>query len=78
MPEPTLFDQASLQRYVEACFVNVPAAHHTALVGYYTLDGKWRVSVAYRLGDHWQCGATMGRDAATRNISGGVVVRGSW
>lgn len=78
VPAPTIFDAASLQRHIEAVFTDVPAAHRTALVGYYTRDGKWRVSVAHRLGTTWVLGATLGRDSVSGNIDGGVILRGSW
>ena len=79
MPEtPTIFDPASLQRHIDAVFAEVPVDHHTALVGYYTTDGRWRMTVARRVGNSWFYGATFGKDQAAGNIAGGVFVRGSW
>jgi len=73
-----IFDQAALQKAIDAELATIPPGHSRCLVGYYTLDGKWRVSYAQRAGEHWTFGATFERDQARGAISGGVMVKGSW
>lgn len=73
-----IFDQQALQKAVDAELAAIPSGHTRCLVGYYTLDGTFRVCYAQRLDDHWTFGAVFQRDAAAGQIQGGVVVRGSW
>ena len=73
-----IFDAAALQKAIEGELATVPTGHTRCLVGYYTLNGSWRVCYAQRVGEHWTFGGTLERDASHGNISGGVYVRGSW
>ena len=74
----TIFDDASLRAAIESTFVGVPAGHKHALIGWWTVDGKWRVTTAHRFAGGWVVGATFGQDFAGAKISGGVYVKGSW
>lgn len=73
-----IFDQAALQKAIDQELAAIPAGHSRCLVGYYTLDGRWRVSYAQRISNRWTFGATFERDQAAGAISGGVSLRGSW
>jgi len=73
-----IFDQASLQKAIDQELASIPAGHSRCLVGYYTINGSWRVAFAQRIGDNWTFGATFERDQARGAISGGVVLKGSW
>jgi hypothetical protein len=74
----TLFDEASLRSQIDKVFKDVPEGRHGALVGYYLLSGKWRVTMVHRIGGQWSFGATLGKDAAAAAIDGGIQVLGSW
>lgn len=73
-----IFDQAALQKAVEAELAIVPPNKTTALVGYVLLSGAWRVSYVRRIGDHWDLGAVLEGDLKAGRIQGGVQVRASW
>jgi hypothetical protein len=74
----TIFDNASLQKHVDAVLADVPAGRTHAAVGYYLTNGRWRVSYAQRIGKVWVMGATFGKDSAAGKINGGVTITGSW
>ena len=74
----SLFDAQAIQRAVDAELATVPTGHTRCLVGYYTLDGTFRLCYAQRLADHWTFGAVFQRDTDAGQIQGGVVIKGSW
>ena len=76
MPKP--FDYVALQRQVDAALSDVPDDHSRCLVGYALTDGRWRVSMAQRLGHGWRLDGYFGKDSAEGNISGGIMLKGSW
>lgn len=75
---PGIFAPENLARHIADAFTGVPKDHTSALVGYWTTEGAWRMTVAHRIGDAWQMGATFGKDSEAGGISGGVSIRGSW
>lgn len=72
-----IFDAEALQRAVTTELDAVPAGQRGALIGYYTLDGRWKAVVVTRIGEHWSLGAMVEKDLAT-GIQGGIIVRGTW
>lgn len=73
-----IFDNASLQRHIDAALVEIPKGRTGALVGYALKGGGWRVTMAHRINGQWDLGATFGKDAAAGKIDGGITIRGSW
>ena len=74
----TIFQPGDLQRHVDRALAAIPDGRKGALVAYYTLDGRFKVTVAQRIGESWSLGVTFERDQANGRISGGVDVRGYW
>lgn len=72
-----VFSPEALKGYVAAELAKLPEGKRGALVSYYTLDGRWKMSVVQRLGTSWQLGATVERDLA-RGIQGGLLISGVW
>ena len=75
-PAPFSFADA-IQREVRSELAKIPATHRFVAVGYCDFRGRWKVTVATRVGDHFEFGATAQHDL-DRGIQGGVHFRGSW
>jgi hypothetical protein len=73
-----IFDQAALQKAIDAELDAVPTGHTKCLVGYYTTNGSFKIAYVQKVGENWLWGATLERDMTTGNIQGGIMVRGSW
>lgn len=74
----TIFGPDQLKAAIDAEFAAIPEGKRGALVGYYTTDGTWRVTVATRIGEHWQLGAVASKDKADGKIQGGFRVQATW
>lgn len=73
-----IFSDENLKAYTDEIVGLIPDGKRGALVGYYTLSGKWKVVGLSRVNDTWQIGAVLEGDMATQNIKGTISVLAVW
>lgn len=70
------FDDASIQRALDAALERVPAGQRAAIADVRFKDGDVRCVVVAKLDDHWSV-AVVG-ERVNRELSGGAAVRFAW
>ncbi len=69
--------QAAITKTLGTSAAQIPDGHTTALVTVF--DGKTaNVTVAKKIGDHWQADSTVAYDLQDHHVSGGIQIHASW